>query len=80
MVVEAVCRIVGRAESADAELVKDSEHPQLVGRETGVGKFPDLRGVGRIKQTVESKVPLQFQVAPVVERIAQRVGHRAGPR
>ena len=44
-----------------------------------IGLLPDARGAGFIEQFVNAEVALQFQMRPVIERIAQRVRHGGGP-
>ena len=60
-------------------LLQNPVRAQLVGGQQRVGLFPDARRGVLIQQFVDAEVALQLQVRPVVQRIAQRVRHRARP-
>ena len=77
---QAIERIVGRADQHDFHLPHDAATRHVVSGEQRVALLPDSpRGV-RIEQPVaDPKRPLQFQVGPVVQRIAERLGHDLGP-
>jgi hypothetical protein len=45
-----------------------------------VGSLPDFRGVCLVDQEVDPEIPAQFEVRPMVERVADQLGHRARER
>ena len=71
---QVVGRIVGGADRLHAELAQDAVRAQLVGGEQRVGLLPDARRAALVQQFVDAEVAFQFQVRPVVQRIAQRGG------
>ena len=78
VVFEGVGGIVRGAHGADAKFFQDSVGRELAGRELRVGLLPYFRGGGLVEQTVHAEIAQEFEMRPVVERIAQRV--RDGPR
>ena len=80
VILEIVSRIVGRAERLHLEFPQDPVRSQVVGGEQRVCLFPDRGRAALVEQLVDAEVALQFEVRPVVQRIAQRVRHRASPR
>ena len=44
-----------------------------------IGGIPDFFRTALVEQFVDSEVPFQFKVSPVIERIAQRVRNRPSP-
>jgi hypothetical protein len=75
--VERVGRIVGGADDGDLGHGQEIVHAQLA--QLGVGFFPDLGRALAIEQDVDAEIALQLQVGPVIQRIAQRVGHGFRP-
>ena len=71
-------RIVGCTDNLYSELLQNSVCRQIL-RECGIGTLPDRLGRVLIEQVSDSEVALQFEVSPVVERIAQRVGNGSRP-
>jgi hypothetical protein len=77
---EIVGRIVGGTQVGHMKTVQDAVRAQFRRGEQRVGPLPNTRGSLRVKQLVDAEVALQFQVRPVIQRIAQRVRHGTGPR
>ena len=76
---EAVGRVVGGADQFHVHPRQDA-----AGGEVAVGQLPiglDPDGLGRrgVQQVLDPKMPPQFQVGPVEERVAERVGNGLGP-
>ena len=76
---EVVGRVVRGAEGGDAEFFQDAVRREPGRAQALVGMFPDAGGGGLVEGFVDAEVALQFQVGPVVERIAQREGHGGRP-
>lgn len=79
MMAEIVAGIVGRANGTDIEFSQDALGAEEIILQGAVGPQPD--GVGRIlvQRRVHIEVALQFEVGPVIQRIAQREGNRLCP-
>ena len=71
--------IVGGAEGGDVELAEDALGAQFVGGQQFVGAVPDALRARFVEQFVDAEVALQLQVRPVIQRVAQGIGHGAGP-
>ena len=75
---EVVGGIVGGAERAHVESFEQAPRREFGLLEQGIGLLPDGGRGLLVEQGVDAEVALQFQVGPVVERIAQRVRDRPG--
>src|SRR5262249_33917139 len=73
-----VGRIVSRAHHLNPELAQNSLRGQILGQRS-VGALPNGRSRLLIEKVVDAEISLQFQMRPVVERIAQGVGNGSGP-
>ena len=76
---QVVDRIVGGADRLDVELVQNSVGVERGLCQRGVGLFPDARRALLVEQFVDPEVAFEFQMGPLVERIAQGVRHGASP-
>jgi len=74
---ERVGRIVGRADDGDLVGREDVVHAHR--RELRIGLAPDRVSRGRADDDIEPEVPLQLEVRPVVQRVAQRVRDGRAP-
>ena len=74
---ERIGRVVGRADDGDLVGREDVVHPHA--GQLGIGLLPD--GVRRLRadDLVDAEVALQLEVRPVVERVAEGVGHGGAP-
>lgn len=71
--------IIGRADDLNMEFSQDASGREFRLRDLAVGLIPDLAcGLGR-DQTVDAEVALQLQMAPMIERISERVGNSRAP-
>ncbi len=76
---EVVGRIVGGADGFDVEFAEDALGAQVVGGERCIGRS-QMRSARRfVEQLVDTEIALQFEVGPVIERIAQSVSARSAP-
>ena len=71
--------VIGGAEGTHPELGENSLRGQFRGFQKLVGMLPNFRSRLFVEQFVDAKIALQFQVSPVVERIAEAVRDRGGP-
>ena len=71
-----VGRIIRRANHRHPILFEDGMHGHF--GQPGVGCIPNLLRGGFVQKLGDAEEPFQFEVGPVVERIAQRVRHGAG--
>ena len=78
MMPEVVGGIVSGAHNLDVEFLQNCLSGQPL-RERGVRPLPDGRRGCLIQQFVDSEVALQFEVRPMVERIAQGVRNGSRP-
>jgi len=78
MMAEVVGGIVGGAHDFNAEFFQNAVRGQAA-RQRGVSALPDRRRGSFIEQFGDAEVTLQFEVRPVVEGIAQRVGNGSRP-
>ncbi len=72
--------IVSSAYGTHLKLAEDAAGTQLFGLKDCVRIVPNLACAARIQRFIDSEVTLQFQMRPVIERIAQRLRNRCGPR
>jgi hypothetical protein len=76
---EVVGGIVGGAQRLDLEFLEDAPYAQGVGGKQGIGLVPNgLRG-GFFEIVLDSEVAHEFEMGPVKEGIAERVGDGVGP-
>src|SRR6202140_529890 len=78
MMPEVIGRIVGGAYNVDTKFLKNGVPGQTAGQ-CSIRPLPDCRSGLLIEQFRNAEVALQLQVRPVIERIAQRVGHGSRP-
>ena len=80
VMLQRVGRIVGRADQHDVHLPHDAAGGELGPGELRVALVPDALGrVGTQQPVADAQRPLQFQVRPVVQRVAERLRHGLGP-
>ena len=80
MMLQRIGRIVGRADQHDVHLPHDAAGGELGLGELGVALAPNALGrVGAQQPVADAQRPLQFQVRPVVQRVAERLRHGLGP-
>ncbi len=79
MVLQAIHRIVGGAKRDDVEPLEDALRAQLRRGQELAGLLPDALRAGFVEQLVDAEVAFQLEVGPVIERVAQGVGHRSCP-
>ena len=75
---QTIHRIVGGADGFHVEMREYLPHAELVAQQFG-SFVVDVTGGFRFQQGCDAKRVFQFQVRPVVQRIAQRVRHGFGP-
>ena len=77
---EIVDRIVGAAHHDHAVLLEQALRGEVVLGQAAVAVVVDLaRGVGTEELVLHAERKLQLEMRPVIERVAERVGDRAGP-
>ena len=77
---EAVGRIVGRADQHHVHPTHDSPGGKRVFGQPRVGLAIDALGrLGAQQAVADAQRPLQFQMGPVIERVAERLGNRLRP-
>ena len=77
MIFKSIRRVVSRADDLDVRSLYKILRAELVFSKTLVAPFPYLvAGLLRERQ-INIEISLQLKVSPVVERIADEVGHRA---
>ena len=77
MMAEIIGGVVGGADDFNVEFLKNSLRCQAL--ESSVGVLPDGRRGFLVEQVSDAEVALQFEMRPVVKRIAQCVGYGACP-
>ena len=80
MIFEAVHRVVRGADDLHLEFFQDALRGERGRGEFFVRRFPDFFGGRFVQQIVDAEIALQFQMRPVIKRIAERVRHGFGPR
>ena len=70
MIVERVRRIIRGSDNAHAVGGEKSVRREIRCGQAGIGLLPDRRGIGLGDQKVDAKDTQQFQMAPVIKRIA----------
>ena len=76
-----VARIIRSADSTHFEFAKNALRRQVTRRlQLFVRAIPNARRRALIEQLLDAEVPLQLQVRPVIQRIAQCERNRARPR
>ena len=73
-----VDRIVGGADRENVALLDQRARREATTKNLGTPLPHLVGGLGAEQQVVDVEIPRQFQVAPVVERVAQQVRHDAG--
>ena len=76
---QAVHRIVRGANDLDLEFLQYGLRGQFGGGQFFVRLFPDFVGGFFVEQLGNAEITLQFQMRPVIERIAERVRHGGRP-
>ena len=76
---EGVRRIVRGADHHYFEMAKDGMSPQILRFQLGIGLLPDFGSGILIDEEVYPEIPLKFEVAPMIERVAQGIGNGAAP-
>ncbi len=76
---QVVGRVVGGADRLHSELADKGLSAELLGRELGVALLENLPCGGRAEELVNPEHPAEFEVSPVVERVAHRVRHGLRP-
>jgi len=71
--------VVGGAEGAHTEFRQNSLGGQFWSFQKPVGVLPDFRRRSFIQQFVDAEIALQFEMRPVIERIAEAMRDRGGP-
>ena len=80
MVFQRIDRVVRRADQHDLHLPHDAAARHVVAGQQCVALLPDsLRRLGIEQPVADTKRPFEFQVGPVIQRIAERFGHNLGP-
>ena len=79
VVLQAVGRVIGRAQRDDLEPLENALRAQLRRGQLLAGFLPDPRRALLVQQLINAEVALQLQVGPVVQRVAQRVRHGGRP-
>ena len=64
----------------DLEFLEDAVGGEIRRCEQRIGLVPDVRRAAFVEQFVNAEVTLQFEVCPVVERIAKGVADGLRPR
>jgi len=80
MIFQAVHWIVGGADGLDVEFFEDALRRQRRRGQFFVRRFPDFFRRRSVEQFRDAEIALQFQVRPVIQRIAQRLRNGLGPR
>ena len=70
MVLQRVCRIVSGASYMDVELLENVLRREVFGLQLLSSALPNGFGGLLVEQSVDIEVALQFEVRPVIERIA----------
>src|SRR5258705_6836520 len=79
MVFEGIGRVIRGADSGHMEFFQDSVHRQVFLPKPAIRAIPDTcRGLFA-EQIVDTKITLQLEMSPMVERIAKRMGNSARP-
>ena len=76
---QAVHRIVRGANDLDLEFLQYALRGQFGGGQFFVRLFPDFAGGFFVEQIGDAEITLQFQMRPVIERVAERVRHGGRP-
>ena len=71
--------IVGGADELDAGLADDAPDGHIRLGQDGVALLVDFHGVVTVQGLGDAEVALQLQVGPVVQGVANQVGHGLGP-
>ena len=79
MVFERVDRVVRRADHLDIIVLHQTAGMELGRLEQSRTMVVNLAGRRGVQQLRHAEGGLQFEVRPVVERVAHRIGHRLGP-
>ncbi len=80
MVFQCLGGIVGRADQHDVHLPHDAAGRELGPGELRVALVPDAGRRGGIEQPIaDPKRPLQFEMCPVIQRVAERLRDGLGP-
>ena len=80
VVFQRIERIVGRADQHDFHLPHDAATRHVVSGEHCVAMLPNPpRRLGIEQAVADPQRPFEFQVGPVIERIAECLGHHLGP-
>src|ERR1051326_4424175 len=61
------------------EFFQDALRREFGRGELGIGFLPYSGGAFFVKELINPEIPLQFQMRPMIERIAQRMGNRRCP-
>src|SRR5581483_224505 len=77
---EAVAGIIGRANGPDFKPSQDAlcSEPVILGQQC-VGALPDLWRSAWLKYVIDAEIAFKFEMGPMKERIAQRIGHSGSP-
>ena len=77
MVAQVVDRVIGCADHLHVKFLENFLDGQTC--ESGVRALPDFRSRVLIQQIVDSEITLEFEMSPVIERIAQGIRDRSRP-
>ena len=75
---QVVGRIIRRTQCVDMKFLKNVVDGQVL-RKRGIGSLPDCRGGILIEQVGNTEIALQFEMGPMIERIAQGVRNGSRP-
>jgi len=79
VVLEAIGRIVGGTDGLDLHFFQQRARAEFGSDEAGVAGLPDHRRGLLAERQVDAEITLQFEVSPVVQRIADEFGHGTRP-
>src|SRR5579872_605957 len=79
MMIQGISGIVAGAKGRDAEMREDSLGRKLFLHQPLIGQLPYRRCSAFIQQLLNREVSEQFEMGPMVERIAQSIRNGSGP-
>ena len=79
MMLQVIDGVVGSAHNLHAKLLQNGLRGQAIGQ-LGIGALPDRSSRFLVQQFGDAEVALQFEMRPMVERIAQGVRNSSRPR
>ena len=79
VIFQVVRRVVRGADDLDFEFFEQALGREIRGGELRVGFLPNFRGGLLAQQIRDAEIPFQFEVRPMIQRVAECVRNRFGP-